>query len=181
MDFSNVSAGWILALSLGLVAVRVFVGALVLSGLNRLINGFTVHYGRALATVVVAGLAAGIVIMVVSLPIGVEHKLVMSLVGIVAVTLVGGGVMKAFVKHPDGAPMAYAHTARVYLALAIVSALFNLALTPVNEGIKQRTQELMPQDATSLHEAGAVDSHRLALTRASERGYASEAAIHRPG
>ncbi len=130
MDFSQMGAPGIIGGIIGLI-IAVLIGGLVLSVVNRLINGFWPSYGRSVATVLVTGIIAGIINFIVLKLIGTQVPWLATAISLVVQIVIGGAIMNAFVRRPDGAPLGFKRAALVYLVLAILSLLFGMAMQHV--------------------------------------------------
>jgi hypothetical protein len=109
---------------IGLV-VFILIAALLLSAINRVVNGFWAHYGRAIGTVVLAGIVSGIINWAVGK--GLHGMVYVSLaIGVVVQAIVGGWIMNWLVRRPDGSPLGFGKAAVVFLIYAIIWALVGL-------------------------------------------------------
>ncbi len=127
MDFSQLSGSMLIGALIGLV-IGILIGALILSVVNRLVNGFWANYGRCLGTVIVVGIIVGIINYVLGLVIGAQSFWLLLVTGLVLQTLIGGAIMNAFVRRPDGSPLGFKRAALVFLILAIINLLFSVGM-----------------------------------------------------
>lgn len=135
MDYSHLGTAGIIGGIIGII-IFVLVAAGILSLVNRIVNGFWAHYGRAVATVIVAGIINAVINWIIGKVVGVDHYWAMLIIGIIVETLVGGAIMNAFVRRPDGSPLGYQRAALVFLILAILGALLSLGMRPLAESMR---------------------------------------------
>lgn len=135
MDFSHFSAGMLIGGLIGII-IAILIGALVLSVVNRLVNGFWAHYGRAVATVLVVFIINAIINFIIGKVVGPDAFWALLIIGIIVETVIGGFIMNAFVRRPDGSPLGFKRAALVFLVLAILSALLTLGLRPLQESMQ---------------------------------------------
>lgn len=127
MDLSQLTGPMLIGAVIGLV-IAIFIGALILSVVNRLVNGFWANYWRCLGTVVVTGIIVGIINFTVAKVVGPNMMWLLLLIGVVVQTLIGGAIMNAFVRRPDGSPLGFKRAALVFLILAIINVLFSMGM-----------------------------------------------------
>lgn len=179
MDLQNVLAP--MAKLLGMFLVLVFiVYPLVLSGTNKLVNGFWSSYGRTLVTVILTGIAATIVTGVVGLVIGKDAVLqqvwLIRAVAVITTALAGGGIMKAFIHHQDGEPLGYARTLLASLVLGIVVMLIGMAIAPWQKPLSAQIKAATEQTAAA-HTAPATAATALAAPTTVSQAVAVKSAV----
>lgn len=129
---------------------------LVLSGANRLINGFWSSYGRTLGCVVLIGIVAMIVSYIVSRIVGTHHLWLLDVVAVVVTALAGGGIMGNLIKYKDGEPLGFKRAALACLVFGIVVVLISLALSPWQKSLVKQMKANMPAAATSAPAAAST-------------------------
>ncbi|HEX7339372.1 MAG TPA: hypothetical protein VF271_05500, partial [Rhodanobacteraceae bacterium] len=99
------------------------------------------------------------------------HKWVLDIVAIIVTALVGGALMRAFIKRKDGEPLPYVRTLLSCLVLGVVVVLISLLTDPWTQSVSKRMQ-------AAARQAGATAG--AAAAKASSSPATSESALLAP-